>query len=360
MKQLNLFLASLLFCSLLSSCDETTDNVSVDFSQTDMLSNYADNLIVPAFENYASATTDLKSKVEAFTTNPTEETLLSVQDAAISTYTAWSKVNAYQYGKAVEVSLLSNTNTFPTKFSSIEDRITSGEFNLDAISSTNVKGLPAVEYLLFNTNSADLIASFTDEQNRKDYLTQVVDILDNHAQTVLSDWEGGYADTFSVNKGNDPSSSLSYIVNEYNKAFERCKNQRVGYALGKNSLSGVASPKSVEAYYSEESLSLLKSNVVSLQEIFNGKDGKGLADYLDAYYQAGSIEEDLAGKINDQFDMIESKLEDCTDPFSNHIEAQDQVVESLYDEMTKLVVMIKSEMPSALSVKITYQDSDGD
>ncbi|AZQ61883.1 hypothetical protein EI427_06405 [Flammeovirga pectinis] len=362
MKKVNL-IVFIAFIAAFFSC-ESESNVSVDFSQDEMLTNYANNLIVPSFESYKNATNALKEKTAVFTATPSEETLNSLKEALKDSYNAWSKVNAYQFGPAMEASLLSNSNTFPTKYLEVESSIVSNNWNLGSITSNNKKGLPAVDYLIFNQDAAETVTAFADD-NRKRYLTECVADLDNRASSVYELWVNGYAAEFSANTGNDPSSALSFLVNEYNKAYERCKNQRVGYPLAKFSsdLTPQVSPKSVEAYYSQETLALLVSNIESLENIFLGKgetDGEGLADYLDAYYKSGASEKDLTAEILNQFDMIKAKLDACNDPFSEHISNNDQVVNDLYDELTKLVVLIKSDMSSVLSVKITYQDSDGD
>ncbi|WP_044203476.1 imelysin family protein [Flammeovirga sp. OC4] len=342
------------------SCSEENGNIELDFSQTDMLGNYANNIIKPSISNYHTSVASLDEKTKSFVSAPTEETFDALSSAFLSAYQNWATVNAFQYGPALENAFLASTNTFPTDYTELEADIVAENINLGSVTSNNKKGLPAVDYLLFKDGKTTVIEAFKANSFRGEYLNAVVADLLTKATYVNDAWSGDYAATFAINEGNDPSSSLSAIVNEYNKAYERCKNQRVGYALGKNSLSGRPSPMSIEAYYSVNSLDLLKRNVTALENIFKGNDGVGLDDYLTAYYNTGSIQEDLSAKILNQFEVIHSKLDNCQSPFANHIEAQDETVEELYTEMSKLVVMIKSEMPSALSVKITYQDSDGD
>ncbi|NME72042.1 imelysin family protein [Flammeovirga aprica] len=359
MKLFNFFI-TLIPALLFFSCTEESQNVELDFSQTDMLGNYANNIIKPSISDYHTSVTALDEKVKAFVSNPTEETYDAAGSALINAYQNWAKVNAFQYGPALENAFLTSSNTFPTNYTALEADITDEKLNLGSVTANNKKGLPAIDYLLFKDEKATVIEAFKANAFRGEYLNAVAADLLAKATYVNDTWSGDYVATFAANEGNDPSSSLSYIVNEYNKAYERCKNQRVGYALGKNSLSGKPSPMSVEAYYSVNSLDLLKRNIISLENYFKGGDGVGLDDYLTAYYNTGSIQEDLSGKILNQFAVIKSKIDNCQSPFANHIEAQDETVEELYTEMSRLVVMIKSEMSSALSVKITYQDSDGD
>lgn len=359
MKPLTLILHLSLILTLFS-CTEDNTNVELDFSQKEMLENYSTNIIKPSINLYQLKVNTLNENIKKFVETPSNETLTASQTAFKEAYLAWASVNAFQFGPAIETAFLAGSNTFPTNYTKLEENIASENLNLGAVTAKSVKGLPSIDYLLFIDENTVIVDAFLSNKFRGQYLVAVAEDLLSSANYVNDAWNDEYAEVFASNEGNDPSSSLSYLVNEYNKSFERCKNQRVGYALGKNSLSGKASPRSVEAYYSEYTLTLLKQNILSLENIFKGNDGKGLDDYLTAYYNAGSIQEDLSSKILSQFAVIKDKIENCNDPFATHIENQDQQAEELYSEMAKLVVMIKSEMPSALSVKITYQDSDGD
>ena len=48
------------------------------------------------------------------------------------------------------------------------------------------------------------------------------------------------------------------------------------------------------------------------------------------------------------------------EPLSDAVVNQAPTVENAYNEIQKLVVMLKSDMASALSILITYTDADGD
>ncbi|MEH0154403.1 imelysin family protein [Limibacter armeniacum] len=346
-----------------TSCDDSNNEVKVDFERSKMLENYGSNIILPATQQFSETANALNSAVQAFVDTPDNTTLTAAQDALTATYEAWAEVNPYQFGPVNESTFLRNINSFPTRITALNDTIATGSWDLTYIYNNEIKGLPAIEYLLFNEQALDSFTADANAENRKQFLADVTQEVSTIASSVSTAWEDGYATDFATKTGNDPSSAISMIVNEMNKAYERSKNNRLGYPMGKNALSGEVSPKSLESYYSAHSLELLKANVTTIENIFLGKgstDGEGLADYLTAMYEAGAIKEDLTSKINNQIGSIKSGLNNLQGPLSNLIENKDNSLEQVYQDMSDLVIMIKTEMPSALSVSITYTDNDGD
>ncbi|MDQ3534753.1 MAG: peptidase M75, Imelysin, partial [Bacteroidota bacterium] len=158
-------------------------------------------------------------------------------------------------------------------------------------------------------------------------------------------------------------SSFGELVNELNFDYEVIKNPKVGIPLGKKSL-GQKLPESVEAYYSGISKDLALLNVKAIEDIYSGRskagtEGKGLDDYLNqlnAQYNGGF----LSAAINSQFDIVKSKIQVIPDPLSDAIINHQNIVEEAYSEIQKMVVLLKTDMPSAMGVLITYQDNDGD
>ena len=53
-------------------------------------------------------------------------------------------------------------------------------------------------------------------------------------------------------------------------------------------------------------------------------------------------------------------IESMPDPFSETIINDPVSVNELYIEMLKQVVSLKTDMPSAMGILISYQDNDGD
>lgn len=369
-KYLNAFF--LLSCFALFSCTEEGEKeTAVDFDQQGMLTNIGQNIIFPAYANFNSKAAALEESIHDFTHEPTTATLAAAQEGLKETYRAWQRVSLYEFGPAEEAALRMSVNSFPTDWSAIETDIASGNWNLGFVSSLQKKGLPAIDYLLFNgANSEEIVASYTSGEhaaNRRQYLHDVTDQLTALAGEVYQAWtpEGGnYLGEFNTNTGSEAGTSLNLLVNQFNQGYEVTKNKRLGIPKGANSENGSPFPKAVEAYYSGISLELMQINLQNVEALFrgeaNGTDGLGLEDYINAIYQAGNIQDDLSSSILTQFQSIHEAVDAIPAPLSEAVVSSPDKVDAAYTEIVALMPYIKTEMPQALSVNISYFDNDGD
>ena len=92
-----------------------------------------------------------------------------------------------------------------------------------------------------------------------------------------------------------------------------------------------------------------------MKECYLGGSGIGLDDYLKASDAA-----ELDAQIQAQFNVIEGRLIAINNPLKKAVINQSQEVQALYNELQKLIVLWKVDMPSRLGVLISYQDNDGD
>ena len=124
-------------------------------------------------------------------------------------------------------------------------------------------------------------------------------------------------------------------------------------------------PLHVEGYYSNKSLSYVYRSLSSLQFFVNGNAyttsaaGSGLDDYM-VFVNANNNGEALHSVINNQFSAIRIELANINDPLSNEVNVNSTGVNSVYQQMQKMVGYLKVDMTNALEVLITYQDTDGD
>lgn len=356
--------------AMLSSCGPDNDgsNPKTDYDRQAMVANYADNLILPTYTVFKNKTAAMVTAVDAFVATPTTATLATARAAYQEAYLAWQDASLYEFGPAEEQLLRANLNIYPTAVNEIENNIAAGTYDLQTSANLDAKGFPALDYLLYGAGTevavVDQYTSGTHAANRKKYLQDISNLIKQRVDAVHSGWtSGNYATTFKNAPGTAVGSAVGNIVNQLNFDIDLTKRAKVGIPSGRFTV-GNALPDRVEAYYSQTSLELLKQAIRAEKAVFmgmtaNGTNGPGLDDYLDhvnARYNGGM----LSDAIEAQFDAALAAANAVQGPLSEAVTTQPQAVTKVYDELQKLIVLTKTDMPAALGVTITYTDNDGD
>tara|TARA_B100000780_G_C21115969_1_gene451494 strand:- start:110 stop:1216 length:1107 start_codon:yes stop_codon:yes gene_type:complete len=360
------FILSFFALSLLvSSCSTKPTVDEVDYN--DLFVNITDNIIVP---RYAELQTELIELEEALTLyDRTDLSLLFLQDQFKVSYHTWQKVSVFEFGPAAEYSALlrSNCNTFPTNNSKIEANISSTEYNLDFPSNYEAKGFPALDYLLFHSNTTDLHIEL-DNENRLSYLSECILDMQDRVDTVILAWDS-YRATFIGAVGNDQNSSLSLLFNQYLYDYEKIKRDKFALPAGFATQFGIpvnANISVVEAPYSKSSFDLMLTNIASLESIYlgigeDGIDRVGLFEKLKEYNaQSTVVDGDLAEAIKEQFSICKSEITSLENDLAFEISTNVDGLQNASSELQKMVPMLKNDMRSYLSVTVTLADSDGD
>lgn len=332
-----------------------------EFDRKSMLTNMADNVIIPAYISLNTALTELQSSAAEFVNNPNETNLDNLQSFYKEANIEYQKCSMYNIGPAMDYGIKGAFNTFPADTSKIETNIAAGAYTLGAVSNATAIGFPALDYLLFFGDDSEIVAKFStniNAANRKTYLTDLITKMKNEFQPVLDQWNASYKTTFLNADGNDVASSCSYLLNEFVKDIELIKNAKIGIPSGQQT-GGATLPNYVEAYYSGYSTSFAYSNLAGLRDCFNGLTGSGFDDYI-RDVEGEDVTESLADKINSQFQICLNKIYNLNTPLSNTITSDFASVNEVYLELKKLVVYCKTDMTSMLGIMITYQDNDGD
>ncbi len=367
-------LNSSLFCLvtlnllLLSSCkkDKKNDDITkAEFNKSILLENIANNVIIPRYDSLKFIVSNFNQQIQALSQPVSANDLIEAQISFKSAYQTWQLCSSFDFGPAESIALKGSINTYPCDTLVIKSNITSGSYNLGAASNLVAIGFPAVDYLLFHNNVNLLVDYFNDNAigaNRLQYLKDVVANANQQVELVANQWNSSYKTTFLAANGTDVGSSIGLMVNALNMDYEKyIRDGKVGIPLGVRSL-GIPIPGKAEAIYSQHSLVLLKTSVTGLQNYINGngsESGIGFDDYLD-HLEAKHGSELLSNKINTQFSSVITKIDALQASIDVEVLNNQSKVQELYDEMQKLVVLLKLDLTSALSILITYQDNDGD
>lgn len=335
------------------------------FDKQGMLTNIADNVILPAYNSFKISLDSLVNSYNTFKTSGTIADFQTVKQKYLAAYLKYQRIDLFELGPAESISIRGNFNVFPTDTAQIKSNISSGNYNLGSVSNIPAKGFPALDFLFYGKNQSELsvVQSFTTSANRKQYVSEILNEMSSKINSVISGWST-YKETFTNSLGTDIGSSIGYLVNQINYQLDYLKNSKIGIPLGKKSL-GVILPDKCEAYYSSshslqfaiESLNLIENTYLGRSP--SGNNDKGFDDYLDhigAKHNGNSLNAD----INTQFAVTKSKLAAIQNPLSSQFNSNYAVVDAAYFDLVKLLVLLKTDMPSSLGVVITYQDGDGD
>lgn len=341
----------------------------------EMLVNWADNIIIPSYDNFKVKFDAMLSSSEAFTTTPTTETLAAFRTSWVDAYAEWQHVELFEFGPADRSSVRNFFNIYPADVAGIQANILDPVANLDVPASYARQGFPALDYLINGVASDDagIVEYYTvgdDATERIAYVTKLINRMNTLITNVITEWKGSYKDTFTSSTGLDIGSSTGIVVNAYVLNYERhIRSGKFGIPAGiLGGVSGVPYPDKVEAYYKKDISKLLAQNAQNASvNFFNGvnvktgADGPSLKSYLDALEAKDSSTGTLLSDIiNDQFSVVNTKIGVLSQSFYEQIQTNNQSMKDVYTEMQKVVRMLKVDMSSAMSITITYTDNDGD
>jgi predicted lipoprotein len=366
------FLVLVSFFLVIASCsgDEAVQRETDNFDRGAILENWADNMIIPAYENYVQELEELETQTNIFTENSTIENLALLRSSWLEAYIAWQSVAMFEIGKAEEITLLNYTNIYPTNVDDLKNTIASGTYNLRSVNKQDEQGFPAIDYLIngLADSDEDIVTMYLEEtthSNYRDYLNLIVKNLNEMGKEVLLDWENGYRDTFVNNIGSSATSSVNKLINDYIFYFEKhLRAGKIGIPAGVFSNSPLSDR--VEALYSKgSSKALFLASLKSAQDFFIGKhfgseeSGESLQSYLN-FLNTIKQGEDLSASINAQFDLAIQTASTLDDDFEMQVENDNTKLLNVYDQLQTIVIYMKVDMLQALNVRVDYVDADGD
>ena len=368
MKKFGLLALALLGIFYACSGEDSSSSSGDNYDRSVLLTNWADNIIIPSYTNFQTKVNALETSVATFNTAVNQTNLDDVRTKWEDAYKAFQYVGFYTIGKAEEIAFLEKTNVYPINETDIDANISSGTYDLNLISQYDSQGFPALDYMLFGIGADDtaILNLYSTNANYSQYLQDLVAAIKSNTDAIVTSWNGSYRNTFVNNNGNAASSSVNLMVNNFVFYFEKhLRAGKVGIPAGIYS-NGTTYPEKVEASYRADlSKVLLQEGTKAAKDFFNGKhfnsstEGASLKSYLD-FLNAVRSGQPLTTIINNQFSAIESSNTTLDSNFKNQIANDNTVMISAFDELQQQVVYLKLDMMQALNVTVDYVDADGD
>lgn len=362
------FVISVLSVLFLLACkkkDKSPEEANEEtFDKQGMLINYADNLIIPAYSAFKISFDSLDLSFTTFKNNITLAAFQDLKTKLNAAYSRYQRVSLFGLGPAEDQGIRANFNVFPTNIGTINSNISADNYNLALVSNLSAKGFPALDYLLYGTGSEDDQFQLMKSDNKRiRYVGALINDMKVKLEAVLNNWNSSYRNTFVNSLGTDVGSSIGMFVNQINYELDYLKNAKIAIPLGLKS-GGTLLPAHCEAYYGKQSLAYIFGTLNILEDTYlgrsaKGEDGKGFDDYID-HLGIQHIDQSLNAAIKLQFAAARAKLNLIGNPLSDQVTTNYNTVKDAYNELVKLLVLLKTDMPSGLGVVITYQDGDGD
>ncbi|MBN9297550.1 MAG: imelysin family protein [Filimonas sp.] len=342
-------------CSKGDNGGNDTGGNAPDAFKTAMLTNYADTLIIPAYTDLLAKLQALETAANTFLTSPSTNSQATLKVSFKDAYISYEKVAFAYFGPGGTAALNNSLNVFPANTKRIEAGIASGTYSFTVpVASDSIQGFPALDYLFFST---DAVTKFADAgaANRKKYVQDIVSRMKSLVTDVLSQWKTNYRAGFIANTKLDVGSSMGYIINQLAFEMDQMKGPRIGWPFGKMS-GGTAYPTNCEGYYGSFSVSLAVANLTSLKNYYTGGTGRGIDDYLLLLGKSS-----LNSTVLARFDAAIAALQAIPEPMSaSFTNSNSPYIDDAYTKIQLLLTAIKTDVASATSIRITYQDSDGD
>ena len=375
MKEIKYTLIALFSIFLIISCsgdsDEDQDTVP-EFDRSTILKNYVENIIIPRYNDFKVEIEGLKVSINDFTQTPNTSNLQKLHDSWLESYKKWQHIEMFNIGKAEELMYLQKMNAYPADNSRIEANVSSSKTDLTSANDFTSQGFPAIDYMIHGVATDFVSVSNIYANNSKygDYLKVLVDVMIQNTGDIIQDWSST-KDSFIQSSGNSNTSSLNMVTNDFVYYFEKgLRANKIGIPAGRYS-GGDALPSKVEAYYSSKnsfqdvSKILAMEAVVASENFFTGKSSTGamgasLKTYLDYIHASDVNKENLSPLIISNFQEAKQAVNQLDANFINQINNDQLKMMNAFNKLQAIVVNLKTNMLSLLSIQVDYTDADGD
>jgi len=359
------FIISFILLVVFSCGDSVPESHNDNYNRGDLLTTWADEIIIPSFEIYHNDLEQLVIAKDEFIADQNNLTLSTLRGAYIDALMSWQRVSMFEIGKAEEINLRSYTNIFPTDASQVVRNIESGSYNLVLPSSYAAQGFPALDYILYglsndNGETLDILSN----QNYTTYLSDIVDRLEELGSAVHTDWKSGYRESFISNDGSSATASVDKVVNDFLFYYEKfLRAGKIGIPAGIFSGSPIAN--SVEAPYSGiYTKELFLEGLSACQDFFNGVSHNGeaihsLKDYMQNVSNNYGVD-DASDQIVLRWSLATQKSEALSANLMDQIKTDNLKMLETYDALQEIVLLLKVDMMKTLNIQVDYIDADGD
>ena len=331
-------------------------------NRTDALEVLADDYLVPAYGDLATATAELQTAVAALCAAPTDAALTTARDELAGARGTWKRTEATRIGPDMERRSAEKID-WPidaTRIDELLDSSTPPALTADVIGtqmSSALRGFGALEHVLHAPDALTAIEA----PRTCEYVVSVATVAATEAAAVADAWTKPVGDEPSFRDslvGADDSKTadmaLDDLVNESLNLTERMTDLELRVVRGDGPDAPPPDPIDTDL----------------LLSIHEGPAGLGITDALDriaglrTVYVDGLgplLGKDLLARVSGELDAATAAFEALGDTtLRDAATLQTAQVRLAFDAIKDLQTTIATEVVAKLGVTVGFSDSDGD
>ncbi len=352
--QILFLLVGLLSCSDSNKPDETP---TLQYDRKTLLQNTFKEVIIPSIDNSVTTIQLFETTIHNHSLPLSDTALKTLKMAWQKSKHAWEGCEIFDLGYVRGNYTSLNIDYWPTNTALLNQRIadTSNTFTSTYLDYTSpaTRGFASIECLLFEENA---LTQLNHDSVRWSYLLLASSDLSQQINTFKKNWLA-YEHTFINESGTGVSASINILVNKIISELEFIINTELNTPLGiKN--SGTPLPLSLESPYSKYTAENIRASLKSIEQIYFGINPSSTSlSTMVAFLEKS----DLNDKIKNQFEACYLALDQLKpNIYGLLVSNQKNEVASCYSEIRKLMILIRVDVVSTLSISLTISDNDGD
>lgn len=352
-------LAASLCGSLIASCDDGGTSVGVEESK--VLADWSQNVVGPLYASLGADVTALAAALDGLpATGVTVAQVEAAQTAWRAAQLSWDRARVVGFGpaKTVEANIRWNLGAEPSK---IEETITAGPpFDPPTLGVTR-KGLPALEYLLFEPagGASAIQTKLAASGDRVAFLKALGANLKSEVDALVTAFAAHATELANAGAGStvykSPKDAVDVVYNQALYASDLAISI-VATPIGGD--TGPIAPDLEESRFSDNSLADCKAILDGVNAFFEGDlgggAGLGLTDMLAE--RSPALDDQVRSSIAAAYAAVAA----IPAPLRTALQGDRAVLDAALAALRGLKRVLTADVSTALGVTVSFSDMDGD
>ncbi len=375
-----------------NDANNVANNTSSDTRQA-LLANIGQNVILSTYADFITQMEALESATGAFSQDPSAQNLSAAQDAWRAAITVWQHAEVFQLGPAGLMDSVAGGEDIRDDIYSwpfvnrcrVDQEIVEGAYedpSAFAAEPINVRGLDAMEYLLFNdTDQNDCTPNSGINRDgdwnalgdvdairarRAQYAHTLAGLSLQRARDLHDAWanDGGnfLSQLSTAGNGSSTYRSAQEALNALSDAMfyveKETKDMKLAEPAGLANCDTDFCPEARESLFADHSKEHILANVIAFRQIYHGGDveGDGIG-FDDLLIEAGA--EDLNTEMTTKLAQAQEAIEAIEGTMAQALADNPEQVVEAYNLLQDAMTLFKTQFLSILDLELP-QRAEGD